>query len=138
MYLTKQGGPIYARSRIYTTKAWGPVPQPDYLNMAIAIRTVLPPFYLLSVLLDLEKRFGRKRDVKYGPRTLDIDILFYGNEIIRRPGLHVPHPEIQNRRFALVPACEIAGNLKHPVFGKTLAMLLAECSDTLEVKLWKA
>jgi 2-amino-4-hydroxy-6-hydroxymethyldihydropteridine diphosphokinase len=131
-------GRITAQSRIYATKAWGPVAQPDFLNMAIAMRTALPPVYLLKKLLELEKKFGRKREVKYGPRTIDIDILFYGNLVIRKEGLGIPHPEIQNRRFALVPCCDIAPGFVHPVLNRTLRELLEECSDQLDVALWMA
>jgi 2-amino-4-hydroxy-6-hydroxymethyldihydropteridine diphosphokinase len=135
--MDKNVGRVHARSRIYKTKAWGPVAQPDFLNMAIALYTSLPPAYLLKQLLEIEKRFGRKRDVKYGPRTLDIDILFYGNKIVRSEGLVIPHPEIQNRRFALVPCCDIAASFIHPVYQKSLAELLRDCKDELQVSLWK-
>jgi 2-amino-4-hydroxy-6-hydroxymethyldihydropteridine diphosphokinase len=136
--LDKQLGKIFARSNIYSTKAWGPVSQPDFLNMAVGLYTAWPPSYLLKALLDVEKRLGRRRDVRFGPRTLDIDILFYGQQIIRREGLQVPHPEIQNRRFALVPVNEIAAKLIHPTLGKTLETLLQTCEDRLEVRLWKS
>lgn len=138
LHIDRNLGKVYARSRIYSTKAWGPVAQPDFLNMAIALHTSFPAHYLLKELLSLEKKFGRRRDIKYGPRTLDIDILFYGERVISGEGLIVPHPEMQNRRFALVPCCEIVPNLVHPVFKKDIRTLLEECSDTLEVDLWKA
>jgi len=77
---------------------------------------------------------GRRRQEKYGPRIIDIDILFFNNSIIREPQLTVPHPEIQNRRFALTPLEEIAPFLIHPVLGKSIRELLAECTDTLAVK----
>ncbi len=88
-------------------------------------------------LLDIEKRFGRKRTVKYGPRTLDIDILFYGNRIIQTDIITVPHPELQNRRFALKPCADIAPQKIHPLFNKSIRTLLDECPDKLEVAVWK-
>lgn len=134
--LQHNAGTIYAHSRIYRTKAWGPVKQDDFLNMAVALRTIYPPHLLLQKLLSIEKRFGRKRDVKYGPRTLDIDILFYGSKVINEHNLRIPHPEIPNRRFALVACCDIAGSMVHPVLDKTIRQLLDECKDPLSVELW--
>jgi 2-amino-4-hydroxy-6-hydroxymethyldihydropteridine diphosphokinase len=131
-------GHVYAQSPIYSTKAWGPVAQPDFLNMAVGLYTSLPPLYLLREILSLEKRYGRKREVKLGPRTIDIDMLFYGQQVIRHPALTVPHPEILNRRFALVPCCDIAPGLIHPVVQLPLSRLLEDCKDILEVKPWTA
>lgn len=124
-------------SEVYKTGAWGPVAQDDFLNLAISIKTTLPPGILMLRLLDIEKRFGRKRDVKYGPRTLDIDILFYGNRVLNNELIKVPHPEIQNRRFALQPCADIAPRKIHPLFNKSIRTLLEECPDKLEVAIWK-
>ncbi len=135
--LEKNAGHVYTRSRMYSTKAWGPVPQPHFLNMAIGLHSMMPPEMLLRKMLDIEKTLGRKRDLKYGPRTIDIDMLFYGHQYIDRKDLKVPHPELQNRRFALIPCCDIAPAFIHPLFHKSLATLLDECTDQLEVKLWK-
>ena len=129
-------GKIINRSSVYSTKAWGPIPQPDFLNIAIMVETIYPPQYVLKKLLEIEQRFGRRRDIKYGPRTLDIDILFYGQHHINSVALQVPHPEIQNRRFALVPLNEILPHWQHPVLKKSIHQLLQTCPDTLEVKLW--
>lgn len=129
-------GKVITRSSLYQTKAWGPVAQPDFLNVAVLIETYLTPQYLLKKLLDIERKAGRRRDVKYGPRTLDIDILFYGNLQINKPDLQIPHPEIQNRRFVLVPLTEILPNMKHPVLNKKMSELLRICHDSLEVTLW--
>ena len=129
-------GKIINRSSVYSTKAWGPIPQPDFLNIAIVIETIYPPHYVLKKLLEIEQMFGRRRDIKYGPRTLDIDILFYGQVQINSAALQVPHPEIQNRRFALVPLNEILPHWQHPVLNKSIYQLLQTCPDTLEVKLW--
>lgn len=132
----KSLGKVITRSSLYKTKAWGPVAQPDFLNVAVLIETYLTPQYLLMKLLEIERKAGRRRDVKYGPRTLDIDILFYGNLKINTPDLQVPHPEIQNRRFVLVPLTEILPNLMHPVLLKNMSELLQICPDSLEVTLW--
>ena len=132
----KSLGKVITRSSLYKTKAWGPVAQPDFLNVAVLIETYLTPQYLLMKLLEIERKAGRRRDVKYGPRTLDIDILFYGNLKINTPDLQVPHPEIQNRRFVLVPLTEILPNLMHPVLQKKMSELLRVCPDSLEVTLW--
>lgn len=124
-------------SDVYKTGAWGPVAQNDFLNLAISIKTSLTPGILMLKLLDIEKRFGRKRTVKYGPRTLDIDILFYGNRVIHTDIVTVPHPELQNRRFALQPCADIAPLKIHPLYNKSIRTLLEECPDKLEVEVWK-
>lgn len=133
----KKLGPVTAISSFYTTKAWGPVPQPDFINVAIAIKTIFPPLYCLKTVLDIERSFGRRRTIKYGPRTLDIDIIYYGHEILNHPDLKLPHPEMSKRQFVLVPLSEIAPKFKHPVFHKNNLQLLQQSKDTLEVKLYK-
>lgn len=126
-------GTIIRMSSMYSTAAWGLEDQPDFLNMALAIDTRLSPTNLLVIIQEIEKDLGRQRLVKWGQRTLDIDILFYGNEIINHSDLKVPHPSLQDRRFALVPLSEIAPDFIHPVVNKTITALLDECLDTLEV-----
>ena len=132
--IAKQCGDITAASSIYETAAWGKTDQPSFLNQALQIQTVLEPEQLLKQILQIEKKIGRVRNEKYGPRIIDIDILFYNNEIHKYPQLILPHPEIQNRRFVLVPLAEIAPALIHPIFKKTIAELLRICPDKLEVK----
>ena len=87
----------------------------------------------MQQLLNIEEQLGRVRTARYGPRTIDIDILFYNHEIRHTAALTVPHPEIQNRRFALQPLADIAPGLDHPVLRKTILQLLAECPDPLPV-----
>lgn len=128
-------GKITAQSSLYETAAWGKEDQPDFLNMALCIETTLTPEALLQATQTIEQHLGRRRDVKWGQRTLDIDILFYGNETVNLPNLKVPHPYIQDRRFALVPMHEIAPAFIHPVLQQSISMLLASCPDTLEVRL---
>ncbi len=127
-------GPIVARSPLYRTAAWGLEDQPDFLNMALAIDTALSPALLLENTQNIEQQMGRQRSVKWGQRTLDIDILFYGNELIDIPGLKVPHPYIQDRRFALAPLADIAPDFVHPRLHKTISQLLASCPDPLPVE----
>jgi 2-amino-4-hydroxy-6-hydroxymethyldihydropteridine diphosphokinase len=132
--ITDAGGQILLASALYETAAWGKTDQPDFLNQALKVSTSQDAPAWLLTLLDIEERMGRRRAEKYGPRVIDIDILFFNNSIIREPGLSIPHPEIQHRRFALTPLEEIAPFLIHPVLHKTIRQLLAECTDPLAVK----
>ena len=135
--IEKDLGHIISISHTYQTKAWGPIPQGDFLNIAVKIKSKMPASLIMKKLLEIEKEFGRKRDIKYGPRTLDIDMLFYGNQRLVNPLLTIPHPEIQNRRFVLQPCADIIAKYKHPVLKKSIHELLFNCPDQLEVKLWK-
>jgi 2-amino-4-hydroxy-6-hydroxymethyldihydropteridine diphosphokinase len=126
-------GKIVYRSSIYKTAAWGFKDQPDFYNEALQIETELSPEQLVEELLLIEKNMGRKRDVKMGPRIIDIDILLFGNKIIHQPNLHIPHPRLHERRFALTPLAEIAPEIIHPTLHKTIQQLLLECNDTLDV-----
>ncbi|MHA4807700.1 2-amino-4-hydroxy-6-hydroxymethyldihydropteridine diphosphokinase [Flavitalea flava] len=132
--ITGSGCTIPEHSSVYETAAWGKTDQPAFLNQALLICTVLDAPALLAELLKIELAMGRRREEKYGARTIDIDILFFNKEIITLPQLVVPHPEIQNRRFALVPMEEIAPQWQHPVFNKTITRLLKDCQDKLDVK----
>jgi 2-amino-4-hydroxy-6-hydroxymethyldihydropteridine diphosphokinase len=132
--ITKAGGDILLASALYETAAWGKTDQPDFLNQALKVATEKSAPAWLLTLLDIEEQMGRRRQEKYGPRIIDIDILFFNNSIIHEPRLTIPHPEIQHRRFALTPLEEIAPFLIHPVLGKTIRELLAECTDPLAVK----
>lgn len=126
-------GTITATSPIYETAAWGITNQPDFLNMVLGIETYLSPNELLQSILNIETSLGRVRTVKWGPRTIDIDILFYNNEVINQPGLTIPHPFLQERRFILAPLAAIAPQYVHPLLHKTITQLLADCPDKLEV-----
>jgi 2-amino-4-hydroxy-6-hydroxymethyldihydropteridine diphosphokinase len=127
-------GKITHRSAIYETAAWGKTDQAAFLNQALELVTPLAPGVLMQRLLEIEQTAGRKRLEKYGPRTIDIDILFFNADIISTPLLTVPHPQIAARRFVLEPMNELAPAYVHPVLKKTMAQLLAECPDPLPVK----
>ena len=132
--IEKYCGVILRHSGLYETAAWGITDQAAFLNQVLLISTGFEPSALMTRILEIETSMGRKRVKKYGPRTIDIDILFFNDEIIDEPGLKIPHPEIQNRRFVLEPMDEIAPGLMHPVLRKTISQLLAECPDQLDVK----
>ncbi|TWG88735.1 2-amino-4-hydroxy-6-hydroxymethyldihydropteridine diphosphokinase [Luteimonas sp. J16] len=113
-------------SRLYRTPAWGHTGQPDFLNAAAVLDTALPARGLLDGLLAIERGFGRKRDpdgLRWGPRTLDLDLLLYGEAIIDEPGLQVPHPHLHERAFALVPLAEIAPDARIPGHGDVAGVL---------------
>jgi len=128
------GARILRQSSLYETAAWGKTDQPSFLNQALALETPMDAPALMKSLLAIEEQMGRKRTERYGSRTIDIDILFFNRDIIRLPWLTIPHPEVANRRFALQPMDEIAPDYVHPVLGRTIRQLLAECPDQLQVK----
>ncbi len=132
-FINQQCGTIAVASSLYETAAWGNTDQPAFLNQAIEITTTLTARQLIRRILKIEKQMGRVRQEKYGPRVIDIDILLFNNEKYNYPFLKLPHPEMQNRRFALLPLAEIAPDIIHPVMNKTVTELLKECKDELQV-----
>ncbi|URA10993.1 2-amino-4-hydroxy-6-hydroxymethyldihydropteridine diphosphokinase [Thermospira aquatica] len=110
-------------SHVYRTKPYGFTHQPDFLNMVVRIETSLAPEDLLEKLLDIESRLGRIRQQKWGPRTIDIDLLFYDQHIIKLPHLVVPHPDLHNRDFVLRPMMDIDPDFFHPELKKTIREL---------------
>ena len=132
--IEKNTGKLMLQSGLYVTAAWGNTSQPDFLNQVIVIDTNLAAGETLQSILSIEKSMGRTRTIKNAPRIIDIDILFFNNEIITRQDLIVPHPEIQNRRFVLTPLYEIAPQMMHPLLNKSIEQLLLQCSDPLAVK----
>lgn len=129
---------LIATSSFYETEPVGIINQDWFINAAVEIATSLEPLDLLNVLLAIEKDMGRIRREKWGPRRIDLDILFYGNCIMNHPELEIPHPEIPRRRFVLAPLAEIAGQYIHPSANKSVAALLAELRDDKEIKLLPA
>lgn len=116
-------------SSFWETEPIGLPDQPDYLNAACRVKTELKPRALLSACLITEEKLGRVRIEKWGPRTVDLDILFYGKKIIDRRGLKIPHPSVADRRFVLEPLSEIAADFRDPVSSRTVAELLQDCPD---------
>jgi 2-amino-4-hydroxy-6-hydroxymethyldihydropteridine diphosphokinase len=126
-------GTTVSKSSLYETAAWGITTQPDFLNMALQLQTTLTPSQLITAILNIETSLGRQRTIKWGPRIIDIDILFYNDVVLQTPDLTIPHPFLQDRRFILAPLAEIAPTYMHPVFNKTVTQLLTDCTDNLEV-----
>ena len=127
-------GKIIQSSAIYETAAWGLTNQPSFFNQAIKLQTNLAPELLMEQLLAIEKKMGRVRSKKLGPRIIDLDMLFYNQIILNTDLLVLPHPAIAERRFALLPLTEIASNFLHPVHKKTIEDLLLACPDQLDVQ----
>jgi 2-amino-4-hydroxy-6-hydroxymethyldihydropteridine diphosphokinase len=127
-------GTIIKSSSVYKTAAWGKTDQNDFLNQVLEVETSLFPVELMDTLLEIEMELGRKRLEKYGPRIIDLDILFYDDLVLNSERLTIPHSQIQFRRFVLEPLNEIEPELVHPVLKKSITVLLKDCPDVLEVK----
>jgi 2-amino-4-hydroxy-6-hydroxymethyldihydropteridine diphosphokinase len=126
--------PVLRKSSVYETQSWGNTDAPDYLNQVILLATDLSATGLLQKILQIEKDMGRRREEKWGSRTIDIDILFYGDQLINGPDLQVPHPELHKRKFTLEPLAELAPYFVHPGLKKNILTLKAELFDNLHVK----
>ena len=124
---------VLKKSLVYETQPWGVTDQPAFLNMVLKGKTSLAPMELLKYLKELETRLGRRPSIRYGPRIIDIDMLFYDDVILKTPKLTIPHPDLHERAFVLVPLADLAPELLHPAIGKTVRQLLAEL-DTTGVK----
>ena len=116
---------IKKQSQMYETEPWGVKDQPKFLNMAVEVETDKKPEELLRVLKEIEKEIGRKETVKWGPRVIDLDIIFYDDLILKTETLEIPHPLLHERDFVLKPLCEIAPDKKYPVTGKTVKEMAA-------------
>ena len=127
-------GQILRKSFVYETAAWGNTAQPSFLNQVIEIATLLPAEKVLSTILEIEQKLGRIRLEKMGPRMIDIDILYFNHSIFFSTNLIIPHPQLHNRRFVLIPLAEIAPEFVHPILEKNSQQLLQACDDLLEVK----
>ena len=132
--IEKNCGKILDLSAIYETAAWGLTNQPSFYNQAVIIETILEPKALMEQLLSIETNMGRIRSIKLGPRLIDLDILLIDQLILDTEILTLPHPSMEQRRFALLPLAEIAPNLVHPILQKTIQELLMDCKDELDVQ----
>lgn len=132
--IEEQIGVVSARSSFYETAAWGVEDQPSFLNIALCVHTILTPVQVLNSCLSIEEELGRVRHEKWGARLIDIDVILYEDEVIDIEGkLQLPHPQMQNRRFVLVPMAEIAPDAVHPIFKTTIFELLKGLKDDLTV-----
>lgn len=132
--IEEEVGPIVRASSLYETAAWGKTDQSDFMNQVIEIRSQLPAIVLLDTVLAIEKKMGRVRVEKWAERIIDIDLLFYGQEMIQEARLVVPHPFISVRNFVLAPMVEIAPDFIHPVAQQSIATLYKQCPDQLTVR----
>ena len=135
--LEKQVGKVIKDSKVYETASWGNTDQPDFLNQVVLIETKLAAEKIMEQILLIEKTMGRVRAKKNASRIIDVDILFFNEEVIETKNIIIPHPQIQNRNFVLYPLNELSPQLKHPVLKKTIHDLLLQCDDTLAVYIYK-
>ncbi len=127
-------GNIVKSSSIYETEAWGYSDQPAFYNQIHIIKSKFAAQEVMNKILEIEKKMGRIRTIKNAARIIDIDILFFNNEIINNSTLTIPHKEISNRRFVLMPLYELSPHFIHPVLKMNIKELLSICQDPLEVK----
>lgn len=127
---------LVALSSIYESEAWGGVAKGKFLNQIAVISTAKEPEEVLGILQVIELELGRIREEHWGNRTMDIDILYFGNEVIQTERLRVPHSFIEQRRFVLVPLAELLPEKKHPITGKSTLKMLETCSDQSKVVIW--
>jgi len=124
-------GIISKVSNVYETEPWGFEMEENFLNLAALVQTEMQPAELMKTLLEIEKQMGRKRPIetRYSSRSIDIDIIFYDDLILKLPGLTIPHPHAHERRFVLQPLTDINPEYMHPTLSKSVTQLLSECSD---------
>lgn len=126
-------GRIIKSSKIYETDAWGIRDQPAFYNQVHIIESKFPAEEIIKRILKIEEKMGRIRTIKNAARIIDIDILFFNDELINEPNLIIPHAEISNRCFVLIPLNELVPEMIHPVFNKSIHELLSACKDELKV-----
>lgn len=131
--IEEQVGEITNRSKIYETEAWGITNQPKFYNQVLVVKSEFSAKEVLNRILKIEEEMGRKRTVKNAARVIDIDILFFNEDIVNEQNLVIPHPEISNRRFVLMPLSELDPEMVHPVSKKTMKELLLLSKDQLKV-----
>jgi 2-amino-4-hydroxy-6-hydroxymethyldihydropteridine diphosphokinase len=137
--IAKEIGQVFDSSAIYETESWGFDAEMAFLNQALCVRTPLCASDVLDKIQIIEKEMGRKRnaDGSYSSRTIDVDILFFNDEVIHNPNLQIPHPHLHKRMFALMPLNDVVSSYVHPVLKKNVDELLKECSDPLAVELFQ-
>jgi len=122
-------GRVTQKSSVYETAGWGITDQPMFLNQVIELETTRLPQEILRIIQKIEFSLGKRKELKWGPRNIDIDILYYGNEIVNEEDLTVPHPHIQDRRFILEPMNEIASDWEDPAHNMTIKEMTINCAD---------
>lgn len=130
-------GKILKIGRLYESDPYGVTEQPAFLNSALILETALPPRELLPALKAIEQRLGRRKRQRWGPREIDLDIIFYGDMVVREENLHIPHDDYRNRRFVLQPLAELEPDFVAPGSGRTLRQALQDCPDQTRLKLYK-
>jgi 2-amino-4-hydroxy-6-hydroxymethyldihydropteridine diphosphokinase len=130
----ESAGSVRSVSSIYETEPVEFTDQPQFLNCAVTLETSSTPGQLMQQLLEIERAMGRQRLQKKGPRTIDLDVLLFGDDVVNTPGLTIPHPAMQQRRFVLEPLAEIAPDARHPVLKKTVRELLEELPSGQSVR----
>lgn len=130
-------GTVINFSNIYESEAWGNIEQQDFLNQVIEVTTDLSPLECLKIIQEIEQERDRTRELHWGPRTLDIDILFYNQEIINTHKLIIPHPFIEKRLFVLIPLSEILSQFRHPITNSRIEEIVNNCKDKTKVVLHK-
>ncbi|MCL6480783.1 MAG: 2-amino-4-hydroxy-6-hydroxymethyldihydropteridine diphosphokinase [Firmicutes bacterium] len=135
--LQAAGVRILRQASLYATEPVGPTAQHWFLNTVVEAETELMPRQLLRAIQAIERRQGRRRLVRSGPRVVDIDILLYGTSVVRTAELQIPHPRLAERRFVLAPLRELAPTLRHPTLGRTIAELFAAVHDNAQVRRWR-
>ena len=130
---------LISSSQVYESEPWGGVAtNGNFLNQVVLIQTSLEPLALLQLTQKIEHALGRTREQHWGDRTIDIDILYFGDQVRSDPQLTIPHPYLSERRFVLQPLAEILPLMIHPVLGKSAVQLLEECRDLGRVSIWKS
>ena len=130
-------GSIQQQSHIYETEAWGVEDQADFLNLAVKVKTILPPIQVLETIHQIENQLGRLRSEKWGARTIDIDILFYNQIVMETKALTIPHIQIAKRNFVLIPLLDIIPEFVHPVLEVSMEALYWKSKDQQEVSRWE-
>lgn len=123
-------GSIPSESNVYETSAWGFIDQDSFLNQAIEVSTELNPQDLLAQIEVIEKELDKDKKFFWGPRRIDIDIIFYSDQLVETDKLTIPHPRMDKRNFVLAPLNEIAADFRHPILDKTVSELMALCTDS--------